>query len=132
MRILLSTVLLYLAGCAYAQTPPLLPSAAGLWQFGQNAAWVQISLDGAAFQCRIAPDGTVYTSKGSFVATNAIHWQQIWGIDQVSLPAGALVLKGRYGTFEYRRTSQPMGAACVAAPQGANISSKQTRVPHAA
>ncbi len=130
MRILLSTVLLCFSACAHAQTQSVLPSAAGLWQFGRYSAWVLIGRDGTAFQCRVAPNRTVYASQGSFATPDAIHWQKIWGVDQVSLHEEVLVLKGRYGSFEFRRTSQAMEAACMAARQ-ADTSSERERVPPA-
>jgi hypothetical protein len=124
MRTLLALIFGFFSILGYAQTPSALASAAGLWQFGGNTVWVQIDQDGTAYQCRVAVDGTVYASAGTVVAPSSIHWRQIWGIDQVSLQADTMVLKGPYGAFRYQRAPQAMAPACVVARQRSNISFK--------
>jgi len=124
MRTLLALIFGFFSILVYARAPSVLPSAAGLWQFGEHTVWIQIDQDGSAYQCRVAPGGTVYASTGTVVAPSSIHWQQIWGIDQISLHADTMVLKGPYGAFEYQRTSQTMVHACVVARQRSNTSFK--------
>jgi len=124
MRTLLALIFGFFSILGYARTPSALASAAGLWQFEGNTVWVQIDQDGSAYQCRVAVDGTVYASTGTVVAPSAIHWRQIWGIDQVSLQADTMVLKGPYGAFRYQRAPQAMAPACVVARPRSNISFK--------
>ena len=114
MRILLALATLFFSSLSYAQISPALDSATGLWQFGEHTVWIHIGQDGSASQCRIALGGTVYVSTGVVIAPSSIQWRKIWGVDQVSLHDGTMVLKGPYGAFEYHRTSQPMAAACSA------------------
>jgi len=133
MRLLLTIALLVFMGVAHGQGPSVPASIAGLWQFGEHTVWIRIDPNGTTYQCRIAPGGTVYTSEGTFAPPSSIRWRQIWGTDQASNPqAGALILKGPYGSFEYHATSQPMYGACAAPGQASNSSSKRTRVPRAA
>jgi hypothetical protein len=133
MRLLLTAVLLLFMGVAHGQEPSVPASIAGLWQFGEHTVWIRIDPNGTAYQCRIAPGGTVYTSEGTFAPPSSIRWRQIWGTDQISNPqAGTLILKGPYGSFEYHATSRPMYGACAAPGQASNSSSKRTRVPRAA
>jgi hypothetical protein len=127
MRNLSAVVFLYFLCLTHVQASSAPVSLTGLWQFGQHTVWVQINRDGSAYQCRIAPGGTVYSSRGTFAAPSSIHWSKIWGVDKVSLRAGALVVKDRHGSFRYHATSQPMEAACLASWLRSNISSKRTR-----
>lgn len=124
MRTLLALILGLFSILGYARAASVLPSVAGLWQFGEHTVWIQIDQDGSTYQCRVAPGGTVYTSTGTVVAPSSIHWQQIWGIDQVSLHADTMVLKGPYGAFEYQRTSQAMVPTCVVARHRSNTQFK--------
>ena len=112
MRTLLALILGFFSILSYAQRPSVLASATGLWQFEEHTVWVQIDQDGSAYQCRIAVGGTVYASTGTVVAPSSIHWQKIWGIDQVSLQADTMVLKGPHGAFRYQRATQTMAPAC--------------------
>jgi len=114
MRTLLTLATLLLSSLGSAHASPALATVSGLWQFGEHTVWVQIGQDGSAFQCRIAPGGTVYASTGVVVAPSSIQWRKTWGVDQVSLHGGTMVLKGPYGAFEYHRASQPMASACSA------------------
>jgi hypothetical protein len=127
MRKLLAAVLLYILCASYVQASLAPASLVGLWRFGQYKVWVQINPDGSAYQCRIAPSGTVYAATGTFTSPGSLHGHQIWGVDQVSLHAGTLVVKDLGGSYEYQATTQPMGAACSAPEQRSNISSKRTR-----
>jgi hypothetical protein len=114
MRKLLTFVLLYSICATYALATPVPASLTGLWQFGRYMVWVQINPDGSAYQCRIAPKGTVFKATGTFTSPGSIHWHQIWGVDQVSLRKGILVVKDQDGSYEYQAASQPMGASCSA------------------
>jgi hypothetical protein len=57
---------------ACAREPTLLTSISGLWQFAENNVWIQIDEKGAAYQCRIGREGTVFPravsspSRGTF------------------------------------------------------------------
>jgi hypothetical protein len=98
---------------ALAGEPSLLPSISGLWQFAELNVWIQIDDKGAAYQCRIGREGTVFSASGGFVSPNSIEWQNIWGTDTVTLTSGALILKGRFGEFKHHRASTPMSPACL-------------------
>ena len=124
MRTLLTLATFFFSSLSYAQVSPALASASGLWQFGEHTVWVHIEQDGSAFQCRIAPGGTVYASTGVVVAPSSIQWRKTWGVDQVSLHGDTMVLKGPYGAFKYHRTSQSMASACSASLRRSNISFK--------
>ena len=98
---------------AFAGEPSLLTSISGLWQFAENNVWIQIDDTGAAYQCRIGREGTVFSAGGRFVSPNSIEWQNIWGTETVTLTSGALILKGRFGEFKHHRASTPMSPACL-------------------
>ena len=53
---------------ACARAPSLLTSTSGLWQFAENNVWIQIDENGAAYQCRIGREGTVFSASGIFVS----------------------------------------------------------------
>ena len=55
-----------------------LKSVVGVWTFGEKQVWIVVRPDGSATQCRIAPDGSVYFSKGAFRAPNILAWETIW------------------------------------------------------
>jgi hypothetical protein len=98
---------------ACARERSLLTSISGLWQFAENSVWIQIDEKGAAYQCRIGREGTVFSAGGVFVSPNSIEWQNIWGTDTVTLTSGTMTLKGRFGEFEHHRASKPMSPACL-------------------
>ena len=100
------------AGCSHA--PLLLPNdhTVGLWQFPQRQVWVQINADGSTYQCRVAPTGTVFESKGHFIAPDAISWQEIWGTDRVTVNPDNIILHGQWGDFTYVRATAPLDSAC--------------------
>ena len=56
-----------------------LKSVVGVWTFGEKQVWIVVRPDGSATQCRIAPDGSVYFSKGAFRAPNILAWEKILG-----------------------------------------------------
>jgi hypothetical protein len=105
--------LILISSFAFAGEPPLLTSISGLWQFAENNVWIQIDEKGAAYQCRIGREGTVFSASGSFVSPNSIEWQNIWGTDTVTLTSGTLILKGRFGEFRHHRASTPMSPNCL-------------------
>ena len=80
-----------------------LKSVVGVWTFGEKQVWIVVRPDGAATQCRIAPDGSVYFSKGAFRAPNILAWEKIWGDDQVVREKDAIKLTGKFGSFSYKR-----------------------------
>ena len=84
----------------------------GLWQFGENWAWIKITQQGQAFQCRVARDGTVYRSEGILTEGDQITWQQNWGVDQIRRKANMLFLKGEHGEFGYGPAVSEMKSAC--------------------
>ena len=98
---------------AFAGEPSLLTSISGLWQFAETNVWIQIDDKGAAYQCRIGREGTVFSANGSFVSPNSNEWQNISDTDIVTLTSGALILKGRFGEFKHHRASTPMSPACL-------------------
>jgi acid stress chaperone HdeB len=80
-----------------------LKSVVGVWTFGEKQVWIVVRPDGSATQCRIAPDGSVYFSKGAFRAPNTLAWEKIWGDDQVVREKDAIKLTGKFGSFSYKR-----------------------------
>ena len=124
MRTLLAFMFGFFSTIGYAQTPSTLASVAGLWQFEEHTVWVQIDQDGSAYQCRVAVDGTVYASTGVVISPSSIHWRKIWGVDQISLEVGTMVLKGPYGAFRYQRAIEAMAPACEVVRRRPNMSPK--------
>ena len=104
-----------------AGEPSLLTSISGLWQFAELNVWIQIDDTGAAYQCRIGREGTVFSASGHFVSPNSIEWQNIWGTETVTLTSGVLMLKGRFGEFKHHRTSTPMSPACLPVRQRGGV-----------
>jgi hypothetical protein len=113
VRRLLPAAFIFACTSALAGEPSLLTSISGLWQFAELNVWIQIDETGAAYQCRIGREGTVFPASGSFVSPNSIEWQNIWGADTVTLTSGALILKGRFGEFKHHRASTLMSPACL-------------------
>jgi hypothetical protein len=111
-RVATATFALFYA-LACAGEPSLLTSISGLWQFAELNVWIQIDEKGAAYQCRIGREGTVFSASGIFVSPNSIAWQNIWGTDTVTSTSGTMTLKGRFGEFKHHRASKPMSPACL-------------------
>jgi hypothetical protein len=109
------------ATLAFAGEPSLLPSISGLWQFAELNVWIQIDDKGAAYQCRIGREGTVFSASGRFVSPNSIEWQNIWGTDTVTLTSGSLMLRGRFGQFKHHRASAPMSPECLPMKQRGGV-----------
>jgi acid stress chaperone HdeB len=80
----------------------VLRSVVGLWTYGDKQVWIMVRPDGSATQCRVAPDGAVYFSKGAFRAPNILAWEKIWGDDQVVREKDAIKLTGKFGSFSYK------------------------------
>ena len=99
----------------------------GLWQFPNRNVWILIEASGAAFQCRVAPCGTIFTSKGTLVSGDSIQWQKHWPVDHVSITADIMTLQGDWGTFSYERAKRPMSAECDGRANSANNSSERSR-----
>jgi hypothetical protein len=121
MRQLLLALCVALPGMGFTQTPSILPSIVGLWQFAENSVWIKIDEDGTAYQCRIGREGTVFSASGTFVAPSSIKWQNIWETDNITLRSGTMVLTGRFGEFEHHRSSRKMGAGCLPVKQRPGI-----------
>jgi hypothetical protein len=81
VRRLLSGAFIFACTSALAGEPSLLTSISGLWQFAEINVWIQIDEKGAAYQCRIGREGTVFSASGSFISPNSIEWKSIWGTD---------------------------------------------------
>ena len=113
MRKVAPAAFILVSSFAFAGEPSLLTSISGLWQFEEKNVWIQIDEKGAAYQCRIGREGTVFSASGSFVSPNSIEWQNIWGTESVTMTSGALILKGRFGEFKHHRASTPMSPACL-------------------
>jgi hypothetical protein len=107
-----ATLILFFSPACAAE-PSLLTSISGLWQFEDKNVWIQIDEKGAAYQCRIGREGTVFSASGIFVSPNSIEWQNIWGTDTVTLTSGTMTLKGRFGEFKHHRSSKPISPACL-------------------
>ena len=112
-QIVASVTFILFSTLASAKESSLLASISGLWQFEDKNVWIQIDEKGAAYQCRIGREGTVFSASGVFVSPNSIEWQNIWGIDTVSLTSGTMTLKGRFGEFKHHRASTPLSQACL-------------------
>ena len=113
VRRLLPAAFIFACTSALAGEPSLLTSISGLWQFAELNVWIQIDDKGAAYQCRIGKEGTVFSASGRFVPPNSIEWQNIWGADTVTLWSGSMAFKGRFGEFKHHRASTPMSPACL-------------------
>jgi hypothetical protein len=113
MRRAKTAIFVLVSTVAFAGEPSLLTSISGLWQFAELNVWIQIDDKGAAYQCRIGREGTVFSASGHFVSPNSIEWQNIWGNETVILMSGELILKGRFGEFKHHRASTPMSPACL-------------------
>lgn len=85
----------------------------GQWQFGEHAVWIRVDPKGAALQCRIAPQGTVYKSAGIFVPPASIHWEKMWGTDVVSQDVAQLIVHSKGGDNSFHRSGLEMSPACV-------------------
>jgi acid stress chaperone HdeB len=79
-----------------------LKSLVGVWTFPDTKVWIVVRPDGSATQCRIAPDGTVYFSKGTFRAPDILAWEKTWGDDKAIREKDAIKLTGKFGTFSYK------------------------------
>ena len=112
MQKVATAIFVLFSALACAGEPSLLTSISGLWQFAELNVWIQVDEKGAAYQCRIGREGTVFSASGVFVSPNLIEWQNIWGTDTVTLTSGTMTLKGRFGEFNHHRASQPMSPAC--------------------
>lgn len=98
-----------LAACA--ASPKIDRSLVGDWQYVRTSAWVRITPDGRAFQCRQGRSGAVFRSVGR-VQGATIEWEQIWGTDELQRRGESIVLEGTYGTFSFGKALDPMPPAC--------------------
>jgi hypothetical protein len=112
-QIVASVTFILFSTLACAKESSLLTSISGLWQFEDKNVWVLIDEKGAAYQCRIGREGTVFSASGVFVSPNSIEWQNIWGTETVSFTSGTMTLKGRFGEAKHHRASAPLSPACL-------------------
>jgi len=112
-KIIAAATFIIFSTVACARESSLLTSISGLWQFAEYDVWIQIDETGAAYQCRIGREGTVFSARGTFVSPNSIEWQNIWGTDTVTFSSGTMTLEGRFGAFKHHRASKPMSPACL-------------------
>lgn len=117
MRNVAVALLLLIFALRANAAPSDLEKAIGLWQFPDRGVWIQVNPDGTAFQCRYAPSGKLFTSKGKFIPPHSIQWQDIWGTDQVSFVDGALTLSGKWGVFNYLKAHDPLYDRCLSSEQ---------------
>ncbi|HEX7814652.1 hypothetical protein [Dyella sp.] len=112
MKPVVAVVLLAMTGAsALAAQPP--QEFVGTWQFSTKEVWIDIHADGTAFQCRIAPLGSVFNAKGSFVPPHSIRWESnFWGTDSLELADGYLVTSGKTGTHSLHPARQPLDPRC--------------------
>ena len=103
-----------LVGCASLPLPSSVTEISGLWQFPDTQVWIQINPDGSTFQCRVDQDETLIVSKGHFADANSIVWDQKWDTDLVYVVPGGIVLRGKYGKFQYVKATVPMSEGCAA------------------
>jgi hypothetical protein len=117
MRRIAVVLLCMASGLARAATSMPPSWLVGLWQFSGNTVWVQVRPDGSVFQCRVAVGGTVFESEGRYVSPQSIHWQQIWGTDEVTQNFDEITLHGKWGNFSYHRASIAISPSCSVAPK---------------
>ena len=117
MKKIATVIFILFSNLALAREPSMLASISGLWQFAEKDVWIEIDEDGAAYQCRIGREGTVFSASGFFLSPNSIEWQNVWGTDSVTLKSGKMILTGRFGEFEHHRASKPMSSACLPVQQ---------------
>lgn len=101
-----------LTACGGSDNANHQPEYVGLWRFPYTAVWVDISESGDVFQCRIAADEVVIASRGT-IDGDTILWDEIWGIDQVKVVEGELLLDGIYGEFSYISDGLEMHVSCI-------------------
>lgn len=112
MRLASACLLLALSGLLRAAEPATPIWMVGSWQFGDRWVWIKIDPDGTAFQCRIAPGGTVYKSEGRFSAPQSIRWEKIWETDKVTRQDDQISLSGKWGSFAYHHANGDMSPRC--------------------
>ena len=98
-----------------------LKSVVGVWTFGEKQVWIVVRPDGSATQCRVAPDGSVYFSKGAFRAPNILAWEKIWGDDQVVREKDAIKLTENSGLSPTSGTTAIVLRRAVRHPEGARM-----------
>ena len=94
---------------------------AGLWRYKDRGVWIQITVDGKAFQCRVDKDEvTTFTSEGK-VSGDEIHWNKIWGNNPFAIVGGVLFIEASGRRLEFAPARVAMSSLCkspLAAPSG--------------
>ena len=101
-----------LVSCSQAPLRPSSDKIVGLWQFPERQVWLQINADGTTYQCRVASSETTFTSRGRFITPSSISWERNWGVDEISVDSGSIVLHGKWGDFTYIRATSPLNNVC--------------------
>lgn len=83
----------------------------GIWQYPNRSVWVEISPENNVYQCRIDKDKSVISSSGKLKG-NIITWEKIWGPDTVTRVGDSIFLKGKYGNFQFVKTTKEMIHNC--------------------
>lgn len=83
----------------------------GIWQYPNKSVWIEITSDNSVFQCRIYKKKKAFTSRGK-LSGNIITWDKIWDKDVISRKKNTITLNGKYGVFEYVKTTKEMTHNC--------------------
>lgn len=116
LRLAACCALLFLGAPLHAADAPAAKidtAFVGTWQYPGHTVWITIKPDGKAFQCRVDQDGTTAYRANGLVKGDRVKWDLLWGEDKISArPPGAIVLKGKYGTFHYITALDPEAEVC--------------------
>lgn len=83
----------------------------GVWQFPNKSVWIEITSDNSVYQCRINKEKKAITSEGELVG-NIITWNKIWDKDVIHRIKNTITLNGKYGKFNYVKTTSEMTHNC--------------------
>lgn len=83
----------------------------GIWQYPNRSVWIEITSDNSVYQCRIDKNKKAITSEGKLVG-KVITWDRIWDKDVISRKKNTITLNGKYGKFEYVKTTKEMTHNC--------------------
>jgi len=83
----------------------------GIWQYPETSVWVKINSDNSVYQCRIARNNKVISSKGKLKG-NIIFWEEVWKQDTINRMKNIISLNGKYGKFNYVKSSKKMNYKC--------------------
>ncbi len=130
MRVALVCLLVAFSGLLHA-APSATPSwMVGVWQYENRLVWIKVDADGSAYQCRIAPAGTIFTAKGRFVAPRSIRWKTLWGTDEITRQDDQIAVGQKWQTTTaYHRANGDMSASCYIANGSTMPGPPDTHVP---